>query len=843
MPDDEKARVPFTLPLSVFLVSVAVLAYEIALTRCFSVLLRYHFVFLIVSIATFGLGIGGLVDYLLLRRFSGGELGRLAWIATLLAPLPALSVLVLFHAPVSHHLSQLWLVAGVSAPPFLVAGVFLSLIWRSFTGLGGRLYAADLGGAAVGSVAVIAALQLFGGTGTPMAAGVVVGLAAVGLAWQAGGPASRALSCVATFVPALLVVANFATGFADLPAVPVTHDRTVKTLYQELGDPQQGAKIVYSEWNAFARTDVVRYHPPGQPRPWPDLYVYTDGDVPTNMKPFDGDMRKVLPDLEWFIGFLPFRLQRPEKVLLIGPGGGLDILLAFAAGAKEIDGAELNPSIPRIVRRFAGLNGHVYEYSNVHIAVAEGRSYLRRSHKQYDMIYMALTYAATTPGTSGLALVESYLHTVEAWRACLERLSPGGQVVFVCGEERLLLRAFLTALEALKQDGVPHDEALRSLAVVDVWPAQYGEGPYRHMLVVRRKPFSAAESRQLGETAMAMGLVPGFCPGAYEPAPFSLLVNGGSAADLDRLLNDSFAGGAKTTVRPVTDDSPFFADLTVGVPAGFGRFLVGGAVLLACVVAATCITHALRRRARPPQRPAESPAGDMPVETESGIHAGNRYSGSLVASERLIPTQWAAEKAVYFAGIGLGFMLVEVCLAQKLILYVGYPTLALAVILFALLLGGGLGSLFSQSWSSRWLACGAAIAATAVAALVLGLGRMHGLDRIFGTTLAWPILARTVTAAAVLLPLGFALGTQFPSGIRRLRGPNAALAPWMWATNGTASVLGSVGAMCAAKVWGFHTVLLLGAACYAVVALLSGLEHVTLERQAESGTQDVDHRP
>jgi hypothetical protein len=833
--------VSFVLPLAVFLVSAAVISHEIALTRCFSVLLRYHYVFLIVSIATFGLGMGGLIDYLALRNRSGEAWGRLAWLAAILAPLPALSVLVLFHPPVSHHLTSLWLVATATMPPFLVAGAFLSCVWRTFAGLGGRLYAADLGGAGLGSVAVIAGLQVFGGTGTPMAAGIGVGLAAVALAWQAGGLSRRVAACLAALAPALLLVANFATGFADLPAVPVTDDRAVKTLYQELGDPKQGARIIYSDWNAFARTDVVQYQPPGEPQPWPDLYVYTDGDVPTNMKPFDGDLTKVLPDLEGFIGFLPFRLQRPEKVLLIGPGGGLDILLAFAVGTKEIDGAELNPSIPRVMRRFASLNGHLYEYSNVNIAVDEGRSRLSRSSKQYDMIYMALTYAATTSGSASLALVESYLHTVEAIRSSLKRLTPDGQLVFVCGEQRLLLRAFLTALAALEAEGVPRDQALRSLAVVDVWPEQYAGGPYRHMLLVRRKPLSEAESRTLGGAAMAMGLVPGYCPGVYEPAPFSTLVGGGTADDIDRLLNASFPLGVPATVRPVTDDRPFFADLTVGVPAGFGQFMIAGAVLLLCIMAAACVTHWLARRATEAGPSSDGIAGEKPPESELWDCAGNRTPSAAVASEGSVPTVWVAGKSLYFAGIGLGFMLVEVCLAQKLILYLGYPTLSLAVILFALLLGGGLGSLLTQSWTRARLAAGAAVGAGTVVALVAGLGPAHALDGLFSATLAWPILARTATAAVVLLPLGFALGTQFPSGVRRLEGGNAGLVPWMWATNGTASVLGSVGAMCAAKLWGFHVVLLLGALCYEVVAALSLLEHFGLRpssrlMQPEAGT-------
>jgi len=330
----------------------------------------------------------------------------------------------------------------------------------------------------------------------------------------------------------------------------------------------------------------------------------------------------------------------------------------------------------------------------------------------------------------------------------------------------------------------------------------------------------------------------------------------------------------------------------------FLEFVGGGAALLVCIMAATCVAHAFARGdlrlPKPPVRerkasdeavaegseeaseeteeegaaeaPEESPEGEAedpppaeaddseapvapetaePAESAGEVEAQpeveecseDRHPEAPPASKGLIPTAWVAEKALYFAGIGVGFMLIEVCLAQKLILYLGYPTLSFAVILFALLLGGGLGSLFTQSWPVGRLAAGAALGALAAVVLVLGFGPLHGLGRLFDATLPWPILARTIAGAAVLIPLGFFMGTQFPSGLRRLAGPNAALAPWVWATNGVASVLGSVGAMCGAKLWGFQTVLLVGATCYALAAALSFLEHLALAQPplAEAG--------
>ena len=800
-------RVPRALALAVFLISVAVISFEIALTRCFSVLLRYHYVFLIVSIATFGLGAGGLIDYLQLRRKPARKWTHLTVAAALYAVLPSVTVLVLFQSPLSQHLTNLWIVAVVVTPPFLAAGAFLSCVWRSFAAHGGRLYAADLLGAAVGSVAVITGLQFFGGTGTPMAAGILAGIAASALAWRYAGTLGKVGAALSALAPAGLLIFSLLTGTIDLPTVPVTSERVVKTLYQELGDPSQGAKIIYTDWNAFARTDVVQYHPPGEDEPWEDLFVYTDGDVPTNMRPFDGDMQKALPSIEGFIGFLPFRLQRPKKVLLVGPGGGLDVMLAFATGAEEIDGVELNPSIPKVMQHFADFNGHLYDYANVNVIVDEGRSYLTRTEKKYDMIYMALTYSATTAGTGGLALVESYLHTVEALRSCISGLAPGGQVVFVCGETQLLIREFLTALTALEEEGMSREDALRSLAVVDMRPDQYQFGPYRHMLLIRKEPFTPEQSAELAETAIIMGLMPGYCPGVYEPSPFSRLSRQGvSLEEFDGLIGRIFPGspGSTLSVMPVTDDRPFFADLLTGVPAQFGRFMLVGLVFLLLLAVAACVTHALA------------------AKTGGGI-----------------PTHVAAQKALYFIGIGIGFMVIEVCLAQKLILYLGYPTLSLAVILFALLLGGGMGSQLSQSWPRERLALSAAIAA-AVVAVVSTLGLNLLLTPLFAATLQWPILARTLTSAAFLVPLGFGMGMLFPTGVRRLDGPDSRLLPWMWALNGTASVLGSVAAMCAAKLWGFHMVLLLGGACYFVVAILSAVEHFA---KPPSCSQEGDPAP
>ncbi|MBU0608657.1 MAG: hypothetical protein KKI08_12280, partial [Armatimonadetes bacterium] len=586
---------------------------------------------------------------------------------------------------------------------------------------------------------------------------------------------------------ACLVVGGFIGNtqwrYLDLPIMPLRDDPAAKPLYRELGDPKIGAKIVYSEWNAFARTDVVtNARPDGTTDPHDDYYIYTDGEVPTNMLWFPGDLRQLGSRLESFIGFRPFDWFRPEKVLLIGPGGGLDMLLASAVGAREIIGVELNPSIPRIVRRYGDFNGHIYDRANVQVHVDEGRSFVRRSREQYDLIYLALTKTATTASNS-LALVEGYIYTQEAFEDYLRHLTPGGKVAMVLQEPSLLLRTMLIALDALQHEGMSREEALRSVMVAGVPAELYGMGPYRHLLIVSRQPFDPAVSARLAKETVAIGFAPGYFPGAYEPVPFSWLSQQhATTPEFVKAWNQWQFGEQLLNILPRTDDQPFVVDMTFRLPRQFQGLLLG-ALLLAALFSVVAIARV-------------------------GAEAHGAARASLVAA------------VMYFACLGAGFMLVEIALIQKLVLYLGYPVLSLSVILFALLLGGGLGSLISQRWD---VAIAGRVAGGAALGVVLyGVALQFGQGPLVAATLGWDIRLRCLLTMLMLLPLGLALGMPFPTGLRAVGARADSFVPWMWGVNGLMSVVGSVGAMMVAKFWGFHMTLWCGWAVYALTALLAG---------------------
>lgn len=791
------ARPPAALLVAVFAVAMAVLGTEVALTRAFSVLLRFHFVFLAISLATCGLGVGGLLDFLLRRGPLRDTPPRVALVGfgSACALLMPLSFALLFASPLSAHLTSVWVVTAICLPPFVAAGAFLGHAFAWHSEQGGRLYFADLTGAALGSILVIAALQVLGGINAGLAWGVVAGAGVTALGVGARRVRLAVPPAAITLAALALVVANGSGALIDLPLMPLRDDPHAKPLFQELGDPRVGAKIVETDWNAFARTDVVSNE--GQE----DLFIYTDGEVPTNMIPFDGDLRAVLDRLTSFIGFYAFYEVQPDSVLLIGPGGGLDILLALAVDVERIDGVELNPSIPRLMRKYGDFTGHIYDMEGVNIRVDEGRSFVSRTTDRYDLIYMALTKTATT-ATSSLALVESYIHTVEAFEEYLEHLTDRGAVAFVCESPLILLRTMLTAVQALERRGVERREAFNHICLLSVPRPLMRMGPYRFMMLAGKQPFGAERSRKLAENAIGMGLEPVFFPGAFEPVPFPQLTKHGMSDEQFVAWWNRWQGlpaGRELDFSPCDDDRPFVVDMSVGIPPQFLRFLQTALGLV--VVLTVCVIAWMRARA-----PGEFP----------GV---GRLSGA----------------ALYFSALGIGFMLVEVVLAQRLVLYLGYPVLTLSVILFALLLGGGAGSLWSQSWQAGpGLSLRAAAAAFVAALGGLAVYAVHPV--IVHATLAWDIHFRCAVAMALLLPLGFVMGTPFPTGVRIVGRWARDLVPWMWGLNGITSVVGSVGAMTLAKLHGFGSVLIVGTAIYAVAAAVALAYWSAARREEGRGT-------
>jgi len=472
-----------------------------------------------------------------------------------------------------------------------------------------------------------------------------------------------------------------------------------------------------------------------------------------------------------------------------------------ASGSPNVTGIEINPIIANTVmrERYAEYAYHLYERPEVHIHVTDGRSFIRNSHAQYDVVQMTLvdTWASTAAGA--FALSENSLYTADAFREYFQHLKPDGMIAITRWEfhqPREALRVVSVAMEALHELGVANPA--RHFMVVSDGELDADGIPV--VVLAKKSPFSAdEEAAVIAHLEEYDNLAPLYLPSAPGDNPFSALI----------ARNDpwAFAREYAYNVAPVTDNAPFFF-FTLKTRQALGdesiREGIDWKVNLGVVVLGMVLLISL--------------AAVLIFLILPMIFAGG--SGRDGSTRRWIPL-------LYFVAVGLGYILVEIAFIQRFVLFLGHPTYALTVVIFLLLLSSGAGSLVSRRWLPEparvWLPLLLLVGAICVHVLVLpGL-----LNALVGV----PFALKLLISSLLLIPLGLAMGMPFPTGLRALGasvaeplaqgGASGNAVEWAWAMNAASSVLGSVLAMVIAIHWGLNFTLGCGAVAYLAALGLS----------------------
>jgi spermidine synthase len=777
-----------TILVGLGLTSFAALLLELALTRLFSVVLFYHFAFLAISIALLGLGAGGVFAYLLKRRLERFPTRALAGSLCIANSVLVLLVLeVVLHVPVALtvtgknflHLSALYLAAAV---PFFLTGLLLSVVFARETWRVPRLYGADLSGGALACLAVVPLLNWIGGPNTILASAVV--MAAAAMVWATSSTARKlAGGLVAAFV--VLIAANHSSRLIDVVYA--------KGMFR---DP---AWVEFARWNALSRVEVDRQ---GQAKA-----IVIDADASTYIMNCDlahwhdtdweGDLMSAPPALA--------NVLRPRgEFAIIGPGGGVDVLRAVANGSPSVTGIEINPIIADTIMRgrYADYSQHLYERPEVHIHVTDGRSYLRSTRQQFDVVQMTLvdTWASTAAGA--FALSENNLYTVEAFREYFQHLKPDGMIAITRWEfrqPREALRVVSVAIEALHSLGVANPA--RNFIVASEGPLDEDGIP---VVVLAKKTAFTAEEESAVQNHFDENddLNPLYLPS--QPAagqagrnPFADLI---ASNDPYR-----FAQSYAYNVAPVTDNAPFFFFTLKagqilsqrGLRHGIDWKVNLGVLVLLFVLVISLVA----------------------------------VLGFLILPLAFQAGRQSPLPLLYFVAVGLGYILVEIAFIQRFVLFLGHPTYALTVVIFLLMLSSGAGSLFSRRWLPRtelaWMPITLVIAALLVDVFFLP----NWLEAWVGLGL----YSRIMVSGMLLAPLGFVMGMPFPTGLRALAAHSSLHVPggttgknkdkdnaveWAWAMNAAASVLGSVLAMVVAIQFGLTVTLACGVAAYLAALLL-----------------------
>lgn len=776
------------------LVALATLTYEILLTRIFSVTMWYHFAFVAISVAMFGMSVGALVVYLRPERFPADGVRRQLALASFLF---AVSVVVSFFlhllVPFDPEISPAGLLSvaltyTIVSVPFFFSGIAVCLALTRFPREVGGLYAADLAGAAVGCLALGALLHVTDG---PTAVVAVAALAAAGAWLFTLGTPPRALGRgigAGALALALLAVAHTVAVQHEAPWFRLTR---VKGTYEP--------KPLYEKWNPFSRIavhgDTSALSRPfgwGMSPTYPaDRYVrqlmlLIDASAGTVLTAYDGDPRSV-EHLRYDLTNLVHYVRHDGRVLVIGAGGGRDVLSALVFGQREVVALEMNgATLDAAFGRFADYTGHLADDPRVTLINDEARSWLERRDERFDVIQLSLTdtWAATSAGA--FVLGENSLYTVEAWRLFLDRLADDGLVScsrwYFHDRPGEIYRLTAMAATALADRGVA--EPRRHMVLVRrMFPGDTEVGGLGTLLV-GRSPLSEGDIDAVEQAAARLAFEVVLSPRAAADPTLATLAAG---RDLDAFFADY-----PIDLSPPTDDRPFFFQMLR--PGDLFDRSVARAEIGRINMQAVFVLVAL-------------------LATVGTLTAGCIVLPLFVARGRELSRD-ALWPLAYFAAIGFGFMLIEVSQMQRLTVFLGHPTYGLSVVLFALLLSGGLGS---------WLVRGIPAAAAARAG-VRRLGLLVVVVWLFG--LATPLAVRAFNGAAtplriavalgILAPLGVFLGMAFPLGMKLASTKWERMTPWLWGVNGATSVCASVLAVVISLGWGISRALWVGCACYAL---------------------------
>jgi hypothetical protein len=791
----------------IFVSSSASLAFEVLLTRIYSISVSYHFAAMIVSIAMLGLAASGALLSLFPGLRNPGNIGKYAMALGIAIPA---SFLLVNHFPfdpvrLSWEKTEVLRIGFhylVLAVPFLCTGLIIATAFAARSSQSGLIYGADLLGAGVGSVGILVLTSL-----TSPERGIYL-LSAIVLA----------AACILITAPlrtAALVLSLCAlTLFQLQPEFGRLRISPYKGLEAALRYP--GATPIRSYYSPSARVDTFR-SPAARFAPGLSLKYMEPLPKQTGIAVDGGNISGVTdvsdPARLAFLSFLPAALPYEAgirgRVLVLDPNGGLHLLLAHRYVAGEVIGIESTPLLAKVMRELTAASPDNRRFI---LLTGTGRSWLMGGKETFDLIDIPLQGASPS---AAFGMAEEYRLTVEAFREYLSHLRPGGALcinLFLLPPPRIELRILATAATALEEMGVR--DASRHIAVVRSWGSV--------TILVKRFPLSGSEIERIRRFARErwfdLASLPGLTPeesnvfvklpsDGYYRACAAVLTPGQREVFMDRYLFD---------IGPVRDDAPFFNHFlrlgnireTYRVMGGKWQFfleegyLFPAILLQALVLSALLILVPALAGARDEERGASG-------EAATGSSDATRSGRADLRARRFLP---------YFALIGVGFMFAEIFLIQKLILPLGNATYALAAVLASLLAGSGAGSLLSQ----RHAKLRSPLTLAVIALLIILYGLLLPMAPAILTTLTPAVRFAVVFIA--LLPLGLPMGVPFPVGMRLLGERDPSLIPWAWVINGSFSVLAPVMALMLALATGFGTVAYLAAGAYFLAfIILSGI--------------------
>jgi spermidine synthase len=760
-------------------VSAAAIGMEIAFSRFFSVMFEYHYSFLLISIAIIGLGLGGVWMYFDSRStsftlISESDRFNLEKFPLWMAYSAVGFVLVLSYVPAARNVP---IAAFLAIIPFFFAGMALAGSFMRLPEQSTLLYAADLSGAVLGTVAALTLLR-FGAVNFILLTSFTAALPTFLFRGPEGKFIGSKIHAAAAVAAVLLLLIFNLTSLVTV-RIPFS-DYAFKEMGQMLHASGGKAKVLATRWSAFGRTDLVF----NSERP-NEMVLFVDGTAGSVMQRTDGSLQALqASSLPHSSGFFPLSQLKPQErnsMLVIGAGGGKDVLLGRLAGVEDITAVEVNGDLVELVQDYEDFNGRVYSgMEGIQVKVDEGRNFIRSIDRKYDIIMLSLPVTKTSRSPEGFALTENYLFTEESILDYLDHLTPEGRLIVVSHSENEVFRLIFTALSALETQGISYMEAMQRM---------YSLGnSMLPVFVLTRRPISAGESQQLHLQMHRRGFT---TKAPYIPNIEQFIYTGTTGAQntnspdymlhegLYRLARGEISPAqlrsySELNLSPVSDDRPFFYHFRTDLPRVVTMILAASLLL----VLALWISSFSKHKALSPQ----------------GYH----------------PFAFVFA----FTALGNSFMLAEIPLIQKYILFLGQPVYSMGILLISLLAGAAAGSAVG-GFAARRIGAVRVLKWAALFSGIAVLLHLFFLDTVFSNLMGTSIAMRFTFSAAFITPMGFFLGIPFPMFIRLLGeyGASREIAR-VWGLNSISSVTGSTLAIAVSLTAGYSFALFISAVLY-----------------------------
>lgn len=785
------------ISVSVSLLSVSIIAFQLSLIQILSIVQWYHFAYMVISVALLGFGAAG-TFLSLAKKILSDKSEILLPVLMILSGL-SMAVSVSFAQTESvrfdsyllfadySHLWKLLITYLLFFIPFFLGALATGIIFVKHISKIGILYFANMVGSGIGGVTAVILMWIFFPHKLPAVIASMAFFAGIIVVPKEHRNSFTIVVTITTAVLAFFYISPTRLNFSEY-----------KSLSKALHLP--GSKIILKDKSPYGLIDIVltpylRYAP-GLSIKFPGIVsvenaAFNNGEW---IGPLISEKSDSLNYLLFTTENLTYSIAERKNILVINAATGRQVKTALLNDAESVVAVEPNKALINLLEgKLASKVDYIYQNKSVQVRNISPRTFLLSTHQKFDLI--SLPTVDAFGGTSGLsALQEQYILTTEAFNEMLGLLNRNGMICissYIDYPYRNPLKILATVAEVFDLRNISEPE--KYIAAIKNWNTI--------TFLIKKDTLNSAETDSIKSFCSRMNFDPVLLPGITdtEREKFNKLLDSSLYSMFGIILQskderEKLYANYPFNIKPATDNQPYFSQFlqwkTIPLLADlFGNqsvpfFEVGYLLLYLTFIQVTVLAVLLII---------------IPL-----FRLGFGRDGKL-------------RTLFYFGGLGLGYMFIEIILIQRFTLYFGNVIYAAALVVCLMLVSSGFGSLVSQKITPKPYRI-ILIATIIIFSLLIYAIFLSGWIK---TTIGFGLTAKIILSFIWIAPPAFFMGMPFPLGLKSLSSKNESLIPWAWGINGLFSVVSAVLATIIAVEFGFVWVMLFAIGGYSLVLVTS----------------------